>query len=184
MQTIIRHIAWFILDSRTETHKILEWPPSTHWGVDRGLHYRSTHMTQKLVLRVEVGKGRLCGLLSLGYSTGIYCFSTLKQQKTEEITPDQRVFQNNRHERYSLQTTAHTELLPPIQQEPRQASMRYVPPFAPLFPPCHKPLFNSRTRIIFIFSKLSCTTHPEFSHQARTQQTVAAAQYPSRQRNF
>jgi hypothetical protein len=26
---------------RTETHKILEWPPSTHWGVDRGLHYRS-----------------------------------------------------------------------------------------------------------------------------------------------
>jgi hypothetical protein len=27
-----------------------------------------THMTQKTVLRVEVGKGRLCGLLSLGDS--------------------------------------------------------------------------------------------------------------------
>jgi hypothetical protein len=42
-----------------------------------------THTTQKAVLRVEVGKGRLCGLL---------CFSALKQQKTEEITPDQTAF--------------------------------------------------------------------------------------------
>jgi hypothetical protein len=49
-------------------------------------------MTQKPVLRVEVGKGRLCGLLSLGDSKSIYCFSALKQQKTEEITPDQRAF--------------------------------------------------------------------------------------------
>jgi hypothetical protein len=51
-----------------------------------------THMTQKPVLRVEVGKGCLCGLISLGDSTSIYCFSALKQQKTDEITPDQRAF--------------------------------------------------------------------------------------------
>jgi hypothetical protein len=42
---------------------------------------------------------------SLGDSTSIYCFSTLKQQKTEEITPDQRAFlflvKKKRHERYS-----------------------------------------------------------------------------------
>jgi hypothetical protein len=50
-------------------------------------------MTQKpMLLRVEVGKGRLCGLLSLGDSKSIYFFSALKQQKTEEITPDQRAF--------------------------------------------------------------------------------------------
>jgi hypothetical protein len=49
-------------------------------------------MTQKSMLRVEVGKGRLCGLLSLGDSTSIHCFSTLKKQKTKEITPDQRAF--------------------------------------------------------------------------------------------
>jgi hypothetical protein len=53
-----------------------------------------THMTQKPMRRVEVGKGRLCGLLSLslGDSKSIYCFSALKQQKTEDITPDQRAF--------------------------------------------------------------------------------------------
>jgi hypothetical protein len=49
-----------------------------------------THMTQMPVLWVEVGKGRLCGLFSLGDSTSIYCFSALKQQKTVEITPDQK----------------------------------------------------------------------------------------------
>jgi hypothetical protein len=46
-------------------------------------------MTQTPVLRVEVGKGRLCGLLSLGDLTSTYCFSTPKQQKTGDITPDQ-----------------------------------------------------------------------------------------------
>jgi hypothetical protein len=49
-------------------------------------------MTQKPMLRVEVGKVRLCGPLSLGDSKSIYCFSALKQQKTEETTPDQRAF--------------------------------------------------------------------------------------------
>jgi hypothetical protein len=51
-----------------------------------------THMTQKPMLRVEVGKVRLCGLLSLGDSKSIFCFSAPKQQKTEEIMPDQRAF--------------------------------------------------------------------------------------------
>jgi hypothetical protein len=44
------------------------------------------------MLRAEVGKGRLCGLLSLGDSTSIYCLSSRKQQKTDEITPYQRAF--------------------------------------------------------------------------------------------
>jgi hypothetical protein len=49
------------------------------------LELMKVHITQKPVLWVEVGKGRLCGLLSLGDSTSIYCFCALKQQKTEEI---------------------------------------------------------------------------------------------------
>jgi hypothetical protein len=51
------------------------------------LELKQILMTQKPVLRVEVGKGRLCGLLSLGDSTSTFCFLTTKQQKTEEITP-------------------------------------------------------------------------------------------------
>jgi hypothetical protein len=73
-------------------------------------------MTQKPMLRVEVGKGRLCGLLSLGDSTSIYCFSTLRP-KTEEITPDQKAFlflaKNNRHERYLRPINDNEELRTP-----------------------------------------------------------------------
>jgi hypothetical protein len=45
-------------------------------------------MTQKPMLRLKWARG----LLSLGDSKGIYCFSALKQQKTEKTTPDHRAF--------------------------------------------------------------------------------------------
>jgi hypothetical protein len=46
------------------------------------------------VLRVEIEalKWARGGLVSLDDSTSIYFFSTLKQQKTEKITPDQIAF--------------------------------------------------------------------------------------------